>query len=243
MGYFYDRKAKMLLFLDPETSTVDIMEEVRFNSVAVDPAPAPINTEAAAPRGKTIKVKKLKYEKVPFVKKTKAKSFDDAMIYKIRDLKKQGLTIEEIVKEVHLSKSTVYRISSGQVQPGGTTLTTGNGKGKKEMKEQIHALVKQGKKAQEIAEITGLKIANVYYYMKDATPAKEMPETPTKWGEREIDKAPEIISEDDFGEIKEGHNDGMSLGSFKISMPQYDLQEMQRVVTFDSYSDYKASRK
>lgn len=195
---------------------------------------------------KVIKVKKLKELKVPKLKKIKAKSFDDAMINKIRALKARGLSVKEITEEVGLSKSTVYRIYSGQVQPGGTTLTKGNGKSKDEMRQQIAKLAGEGKKAQEIADIVGLKVANVYYYLKATAthkPAKEMPETATKWGEREIDKAPEIIGADDWKEIKEGHDDGMSLGPYKISMPQYELQEMQRAVAFDTYEDYQASRK
>lgn len=108
-------------------------------------------------------------------------------------------------------------------------------------------LKKEGAKTKEIVKQTGVSSATVYRITSGAMkPSAKRPTnspTATKWGEREIDKGPERITGDDFLELKTAHDDGQSLGSFKFSMPQYDLQEMKRAVEFDTYEEYAASRK
>jgi hypothetical protein len=61
--------------------------------------------------------------------------------------------------------------------------------------------------------------------------------TPTKEGERDIDKVVKL-TEAQFDDAKEQHNDGSSSGLIGLTMPDVDLDEIRRAIKCASFEEY-----
>lgn len=99
----------------------------------------------------------------------------------------------------------------------------------------------EGSRYKKPRTVTCKKCGETGHLQKTCTWAaspKEVSSAPEKVGERDIDKPPKMMTAEEFADIKEGYNDGMSIDMYRITYSHLDLVEMRKVAEFDEYKDY-----
>lgn len=107
--------------------------------------------------------------------------------------------------------------------------------------EQARPMIASGMSYAKVAKQLGVGLANLYARIPRGAKPKKITPTPEKVGEREIDKEPPIIGEIHWTDIKESHDDGMSINVIKLSYPSYEMRQLLSAVTFDTYEEYRSS--
>lgn len=111
MAYFYDKRAKMLLFLHEDTQEIEVMQEVTFKKVTEtkevhdDTASTPPRKKKAAPEAGDASRRRAHYS--------------ETQINMVRDLIKEGkMKPAEIAEEAEVKPPFVYLMKAKMKQEG-----------------------------------------------------------------------------------------------------------------------------